>query len=219
MTHMGADRTELAKRAAAKRAKGERLTRDEERAITWWQAKQRDEILDAGLRAIPKGMYCSLAQRQQKVVDEQARRYGLPLLGPTVDLFAAIAALHDLISRNADALKSDGQPNLAAEKLSEQIRNLRTRRRLILSELKRRKDEFIPRTELRGRLQWLAQQLRRIGESLGRRFGRDAQAAVNEFLTALTTEIQSATKDNTNVATGEDDRPEARSKKPAKDRR
>lgn len=90
---------DLLKRAIGKKQRGEKLNRGEERALDRAKREQADRQLREGLTAIPKKLYVELSQRQHKILDEQAIRYGLPLLGPTVDLFALIRAFHDLLAR------------------------------------------------------------------------------------------------------------------------
>lgn len=183
-------RVESALRAAVKRLDGKRLSREEKRDLAWWEKHQREQLQAEILRALPKGVYCQLAGRQQKVIDEQARQYGLPLIGRELDLGAAIKALHDLVARNAANIRPEGGPNLGETKLSEQVKTQRLRRRLIALEIEVKRDAYIKREELRKRLEWWAEQLRIFGGQLGRKFGREAQQLFNDFLAGLALTVE-----------------------------
>lgn len=185
-----ASRIPKARAAAAKRARGEKLTRDETRALEWYEQHTRQEILAAGLRALPKGVYCELAGRQQKVVDDVGRRYGIPTTGATVDLFAVVKAFHDLIAKHATVLSAEGGADWAQEKLKQQIETLKARRQLLESDLERRREELIARVDLRRRAQWIAGRLRTLSEQLGRRHGRDAQRLANDFFANLAEDLE-----------------------------
>lgn len=183
---MGLDVAQRKKRAAkavAKQARpGAKLTREELRDVEWLQARERDELLRECLAAIPKGLYCQLAGRQQKVVDEQARRHQLPLLGPDVDMFAAVEAFHDFLAKPAIAQASDGDEDLFTERLRGQIAHLRTKSRLLDLEIEKKQDTLVSRDELRELLASWEQRLRAFGQLLGRRYGREAQQSLNDFL-------------------------------------
>lgn len=178
--------------AVTKRPVGSKLTREEERAIAREEQRQRQEVLQTVLRALPKGIYCQLAQRQQKVVDEQGYRYRLPLTGPEIDLGAAIKAFHDLIAKNAGVLTAEGDPDAQREKQKLANENLRLKKQLLEFEIAQKRQELVPRVELQRRLEWLRDRLRAFAEQMGRRFGRDTQALVNDFYTALVTELTNA---------------------------
>lgn len=187
---MGLDSTSRKKRAEkalAKQAAGKaKLTREELRDIEWLQSQQRDEILLAALAALPKGLYCQLAGRQQKVVDEHARRHQLPLIGDTVDLFRAVKSLHDLLSEHGDRIVE--QTNLAKQLVEEEIAHRRAKRRIQELEYEKKADSLVSRVELNQKLAAWSQKLRAFGEFLGREYGRDAQLQLNDLLTAVADE-------------------------------
>src|SRR3990167_816588 len=177
-----AGRKKRAAAAVAKQARGEKLSREQVCDRDWLQARGRDAQLRESLAAVPKGLYCQLAARQQKGIDEHGRRHQLPLLGSEVDLFAAIKAFHDLLARHSRALLSAGEGDLFSERLRGQIDHLRTKRRLLDLEIEQKQDTLVSRDELRELLTWWQQRLRAFGELLGRRYGREAQQALNDFL-------------------------------------
>ncbi len=185
-----ATRQARAEAAAAKKARGQKLTRDDQRALDWQDRETRERHILEGLRAIPKGLYCQLAARQNKVVDDAATRHGLPLLGATVDLFAAVRAFHDLVAKHAGVLTAAGGADWQQEKLKQQIETLKARRRLLESDIARRRDELIARAEVARRAEWLAGRLRQLAEQLGRRHGRDAQTLANDFFATLASDLE-----------------------------
>lgn len=189
---MALDHAQREKRAAAalaKQAAGKKLSREETRDCEWLSAIRRREAVRETLRALPKGWYCELAGRQQKVVDETARRYGLPLTGDKVDLYAAVRALHDLVAENSSVLTAEGGANWAQEKLVQQTETLRVKRRLAEVELQLRQSELIEVADLRQRTAWLSDRLRKFATQLGRRHGREAQQMANDFFAGLAEEL------------------------------
>ena len=114
------------------------------------------------------------------MVDEQARRHQLPILGAEVDLFAVIKSVHDRLARYSHS--PDGDEDLVSERMRGQIAHLRTKSRLLDLEIERKQDTLVGRDELRALLTWWEQRLRAFGALLGRRYGREAQQALNDFL-------------------------------------
>jgi hypothetical protein len=175
-------RMELARSAAGKKARGQKLSREESRALDWAGRRQREQMADETLRALPKGLYCRLAGRQQKVVDEQASRYGLPLLGATVDLYSVVKAYHDFLAANAARLSDNTDVDLQRVKLQAEIEVLERRVKLLDADIADRKGRLISRAELVDRLEAFSGRLRGLGDRLLRQFGNDALAMLNEFL-------------------------------------
>jgi hypothetical protein len=181
--------------ALAKRASGQPLNRGDERTIAKAERQARERLLDEALRTLPKGKYCELANRQHKVIDDAARRLGLPLTGRTIDLYAAIAALHDVLAANrhrirptAQAASDDDESNLELAKLAGEVEQLKNRNALLRRQLGRDRELYLPRAELRRRLDWLRDELKRFGEQLGRQFGAEPQTALNDLLLRLARE-------------------------------
>jgi hypothetical protein len=184
-----------ANRALAKELRGEKLSRDERRLAARLQSKQRQETIDEFTQTCPKGVYCAMAGRQQKVVDQLAHVYGLPLIGSTVNLFSVVKSLHDLIARNSGVIRADGTENWQEEKLKQQIETLKARRQLLQSEIARRRDELVSREDLQRRLQWLSERLRQFATQLGRRYGREAQQLANDTFGQLAGEVEAKSLD------------------------
>ncbi|TWU66439.1 hypothetical protein [Crateriforma conspicua] len=159
---------------------GEKLTQKQRRDIAWWQKRTRAEIADEILCAVPKGQFCKLAGRQQKVIDEQAERYDLPIDGPAINLREAIRAYHDLITANAKNIhpaddaeaiaKGEVSPHSKAEleilKLKEEVRKLQSGNERAELLLIRDRGDTIDRRQLRDMLSWLTTRLQGMGRQV-----------------------------------------------------
>ncbi|MGB7325949.1 MAG: hypothetical protein WBD31_13825 [Rubripirellula sp.] len=197
------DRTERALLAAVKKHRGGKLSQSESRDLAWWEKTHRESIIADALIAIPKGLYCQLAGRQHKVVDDAAERFGLPIGGATVDLFDAIEALHQLIADNSRSIipvnagDDDGDSGdevvykLKLAELREKVRKLEVTNERQMISLTHDRGDSIDRQELRRLLQVLIVKLRAFGQQLRRASnGQEAQQACNEFLAMLSKEVE-----------------------------
>lgn len=173
---------------------GKPLKRQEERDLTWYLNRQREQLQKELLTMLPKGIFCDLAQRQHKTIDDMADRFGLPTDGPTVDLYIVVRALYDWISEHGSKITDDeyaGREELINAKLREEIGKLRLQQDSLEIEISRRRDSLVDRAAVRERLQWLAGQLQALGKRLARTGGDGAQKTLNEFLKSLAEEIDS----------------------------
>jgi len=154
-----------------------------------------------------KGIFCAYAGRQQKVIDEQADRYDLPIDGPTVDLNDAIRAYHDLITANARYIRPADDAELAengeldldeaqhhdlqTEKLRQEIIKLRQSNERLGIQVTRDRGDSIDRRHLREMLMWLSTRLEGFGQQLRTAAnGSEAQKTLNEFLEHLADECE-----------------------------
>lgn len=177
--------------AAIRRERGERLTQKQTRDLTWLEKSARDEAVDDALRALPKGIYCELAGRQHKVIDDAAELYDLPIGGPVVDLYDAVHSLHNLIAENAHRLKAnlDGDGDeLQKEKLRQQIILLQRDIEGRDIKLAQAREESVDRTELTDLLTRLSSMLRNLGNQLGRD-DPEVQRAFNEALESFAADL------------------------------
>ena len=177
--------------AAIRRERGEKLTQKQTRDLTWLEKSTRESIASETLRVVPKGVYCEMAGRQHKVVDDAAELYELPIGGPVIDLFAAVKALHDLIAENAHRLKShlDGDvAELQEEKLRQQIEVLRRDVEGRDIKLAQAREESVDRSELTDLMGRLSAMLRKLGNQLGQD-SVEVQRAFNEALESFTKDL------------------------------
>jgi hypothetical protein len=177
--------------AKLKQAKGGDLTKSEISLV-----KKYDEIVaesnrEDALLNLPKGIYCKLSGRQQKVVDEQAVRYGLAIDGSKIDLYQVLKKFHDILAEWGPTINElqGAEGSLRTEKLRREIELLERRSKSIEIDIKNKQDEFIDRNTLRVRMEWLANKLRTVSERLGKRFGADAQVLLNHALSQIEEEL------------------------------
>jgi hypothetical protein len=193
--------------AAKKSEAGKPLTREQMRAAAAAERQERERITEIVLRELPKGAYCRLAGRQQKVIDEAASRYGLPLLGPTVNLFEAVKTFHDMVARYGQRMLEKRDEDLETEKLRAEIQVLKHRRRLMDAQLREKRNQWIPRRELREMMTWLAAQIHRFGERLKRDHGNGAADALNELLQTLAVAVENSKDAPTSKSTQQPPKP------------
>lgn len=188
-------------------AEGKKPTQVQSRDAAWHDKTQADQAAQAFAAAVPKGIFCGFAGRQQKVIDEQADRYDLPIDGPTVDLNDAIRAYHDLITANAryirpadDAESAENgdldldeaqHHDLQTEKLRQEIIKLRQSNERLGIQVTRDRGDSIDRQHLREMLSWLSTRLEGFGQQLRTAAnGAEAQKTLNEFLEHLADECE-----------------------------
>lgn len=176
--------------AKIKLEQGGKLRRQEIRDIEWFDARQRAEAIEQWIAAVPKGDYCRLSGRQHKLVDDAARNYSLPLDASSINLQAALTALHDLIAANAHRFRTDlDRVDLEEEKLRQQIVGLERDNEKKTIELQYSRGDAIPKVAVRDALVSLAARLRTMGQTLAR-IDPDARVALNDFLEALIAEVE-----------------------------
>lgn len=192
-----ADSDDTARRISAldaqlKQLRGEALSRTQLRDLAWFEHLERRRHIDQWQAAVPKGEYCQLASRQHKLVDDAALNYDLPIGDATVNLRAALTALHDLIAANAHRLRGpDGDyDDLREEKLRQEILKLEKENEKAAIDLEYARGDAIPRARLREALVMLSAQLRTLGQTLAR-INPEARDALNQFLDSLAAEIES----------------------------
>jgi hypothetical protein len=187
-------KTELAGIAARKKQiEGGKLTARETTALAKWQRELAQEMRGQLLKEIPKGVYCELAGRQQKVVDEFGARYDIPVDVPTINLYAVIKDLHTRVSELAAAARPNldaDEAELVREKLRQEIGKLQRQSAALQIDLDRHMDKLLAKSDVQTGLDWLASRLRAMGTQLHRVCGQAGIDVVNEFLDALAAEIE-----------------------------
>jgi hypothetical protein len=183
--------TVAALEAKLRQAKGFVLTKSEESLVKRYDEQIAIAVREDVLLNLPKGIYCKLSGRHQRVVDDQAGRYGLPIDGSKIDLHQAIRRFHDLIAEWGPTMRElqGEEGSLRIEKLRREVELLENRSKSIVLDIKNKQDEFIDRDTLRVRMEWLANKLRTVSERLGKRFGPDAQVLLNHSLSQIEEEL------------------------------
>jgi hypothetical protein len=175
----------LAMAALEKQRRGDTPNREEAAALRRVEKEREAQVRLECYRAIPKKDWRTWAGRQDKVILEQADRYGFPMLrGATVDLPAFVARFHDWLAENARKLAGPevDDPSLAGVKspATERKRQLECRR--LERELEREDGLWLSRAPVHECHSRMGGILRTAGEALARQFGPDAQKILNDAL-------------------------------------
>ena len=188
-----AERETLA--AAVRKTKaGEKLTAAERAALKRFRQTSEEADRWRYYATIPKKHWVKLSGRQHKILDDQAGRYGMPILGSQIDLAAVARWLHDFLARNAQKLKPDEDGLLQGDSdWSEKYR----KERALLVRLERREREMALVSRDKSHQCWtrVAGVLRRAGEILQRQFGPAALRVLNLALEDATREVDSLFSD------------------------
>ena len=182
----------LAQTAIRKRQIGETPSRAELAAWKKWESLREEELRWKYYRTIPQKHWREMSGRQARVINEQAQRYGIPFGGASVDLPAAVRALHDFLARNKVKLARDDSddPLLGGENSPALERYRDERAKLARLDRLEREKTLLPRDQVHELLGQIAALLRGAGENLQRQFGSDAHAVLDEALDDADREIE-----------------------------
>jgi hypothetical protein len=178
------------KSAITKTQRGEKLNREESRALQRAKREQLERNRTEILRTIPKKLYAELAGRQIKVVNEQGDTYGLPIRGETVDLFQVVKAYHDLLAKQGHKLLKDDDdedPGGDSPWLEEQRKQKALVTRLQRLEMER---QLLRRDVVHEKLARLASVLQNAGEQLQRQNNLDGFEVLSEAIAAMGREVE-----------------------------
>jgi hypothetical protein len=178
------DDATLARAALQKQQRGERPTREERGALRRVQRSRDDELRREHFATVRKGEWQRWSGRQQKVLNEQAARYGIPIGGAEISLPDVARWLHDFLAKNAHKLAAgDADDPAMAGVASPGLERYRLahaeRERLALA---RELAQTIVRRDLREGHARIASVLRKANEALLRQFGAAAQKLLNDAL-------------------------------------
>lgn len=170
-----ADR-ELARSALDKRRNGKRPTREEERALRRIEAAQAEAARAEAFGSITKKEWQAWSGRQQKILNEQAARYGIPIGQAIIRLPEVVLWLHDFLAENAAKLAAHEEADTSERDLLQE--------RAALARLKRQEKEgqLVALPVVQETMARWAQRLRQAAELLGRRHGAEAQAILDDAL-------------------------------------
>ena len=172
---------QLVRSAIAKRQHGDLPTAPERAALRSWEKQREAEQRWRHYRSVPKRDYLELSGRTTKVLHGLADRYSLPLRGRTIDLAAAVNALHAIIARNVDVID---RPDGGSQNGQSEALELFRRERAATAKIDRLEKErsLVPITEVRESVSMLASILRGANEKLMREYGPGAGEIMNEAL-------------------------------------
>ena len=182
----------LAKAALEKRREGKSPTRDEAAALRRIEKQKDHDLRRKHYASISKKDYRDLCGRQDKVLNEQAAEYGIPIGGAAIDLGAVLTWMHNFLAENKfklKALSDDDAANLIGASQSLKDEYLRekikvTREQAIKAQLERKHLErtLIPLDFLHETLGKVAGILRSLGGRLERRLGHHARKMLDDAL-------------------------------------
>jgi hypothetical protein len=187
------DREISALEARVKLLRKQKITLAEKQSIKWLADREWDESSQKFLKTLPKNVYCDLAGRARKTLDEQAEAYNLPLRKPALDMYEIVRVLHDRLIEFAESARlaeTSEASGLKEEKLRQEIRRIETQNAILQVDLARKNSELTPRETVREALQWLTGQLLGLGSKLAKDHGELAQAKLNDFLDSMAYEIE-----------------------------
>lgn len=196
---------ELAAAAAKKKLRGEKLTREEVRALERVQQERDDQLRAMHYRTVPKKDWVAWSGRQHKILADQARLYGLPLEGKTIDLPAVVRWLHELLASKGRRLVEQDAAGDAATRAIDEKRQIETEiRKRELAELD---GQLVSREATR--LLWtsVAAILRRYGETVQRDYGPAAVEQWNDALSECERAVREFTGETACDSPGNSGRP------------
>jgi hypothetical protein len=172
---------ELAQSAIAKMRAGKTPTRQEAAALKRVEREREEAARWDFYRTIPKKHWRMMSGRQEKVLNEQAERYGLPIGGAVIDLTSFVKRFHDFLAENARKLAmatgadSEGEsPSLERKRAADaQMAEMR---------VAAARGELVKISEIADGLGIGAAKLREAIERLEKKFGREAANIMVEAL-------------------------------------
>lgn len=130
--------------AYRKQLEGADLSPEEQQAVARYEAEQEEKRRWQHYASIPKKHWQIMSGRAQQILNEQAKRYGLPVGQAVIDLRAFVRWLHDFLERHSGAFGKDGAATellrYRRDMAKEQARRLRFRNDLDAGTLVRRDD-------------------------------------------------------------------------------
>lgn len=201
---------QLAAAALQKRRAGQKPSREEAAALRRVERARDDQLRREHYRTVRKRDWQRWSGRQQKILNEQALRYGIPIGGATIDLAAVVLWLHEFLAANNRKLAAadDEDPALAGASSPglERYRLARAAREELF--LERDRGAWIPRDAVHAALAPFAAIIRRCGEVLQRKFGREAQQIVDSHLDRAAESLNRLFLNGPATAAADDDQPE-----------
>jgi hypothetical protein len=168
----------LAAAALRKQAAGGKPSREEAAALRRVQRAREAEQRAAAYGAVPKREWAAWSGRQQKVLNEQAVRYGVPIGGATIALPELARWLHDFLAAKARKLAGDEQ--------AEDVDYWKGKRERLRYEVE--SGQRLDRGEVHQGLGRMAAVLRQAGEALQREFP-GAEVVLNQALEDYNCEV------------------------------
>lgn len=193
VSHVDQILRKLAAEAIRKNRAGQRPTAQELAALRKVERQQEEERRWQYYRTVPKQHYLMMAgdgekPRANKVVNEQADRYGLPLRGKTLDLSHVLRSFHDFLARNKHRLAkgdSEGDALSGQGESPDQKRLHKAKADMAEMDRDERRATLISADRLREICIDVGGVLKSARRRLVKKFGRDAGKMLDEGLRDL----------------------------------
>ena len=173
---------QLVMAALDKRRRGEAPTRDEREALRRYEQAHDELLRIEHFSKIRKKEWREWSGRQDKILNEQAERYGIPIGGATIDVRNVAKWLHDFLAENARRLAGtdDENPDYAGcQSVNlEKYREARAKRENLAYE--RDLLIWVRRDEIRSGFSIIAEIMKNANEALLKQFGAKAQKILND---------------------------------------
>lgn len=183
---------ELLESAIEKQRDGRSISVREDRAVRKAarirEAERRDEVLSS----VPLGVYDAMAGISARRRHDDARAYGAPLRGTSIDLRELVRWMHEFIAENRGHLRRDDDEALMLADTSDPSlsRYRLAKARLAENELAQQTRELVPVSLVAPVFDALADAMREAAEQVGRDLGPAAQDAVSERIEAVLDEAE-----------------------------
>ena len=182
----------LAQAAITKEQHGHKPTREEARALKRVRAADEENKRWHYYRTIPKKHWATMSGRQQKVLNEQAKRYGVPLARATIDLTEVATWLHDFLSTHARRLlaPAEGDELLASGSDSPALEEYRKAKAALANlDLATRRREMLSADDVRMICETYGGHIKRATRTLKRRYGAAAGEIITDALQAAADDL------------------------------
>lgn len=181
MDELEAATVKLAEQGLRKQSDGKKLTYREAAAIKAVRNVREEEARWKLYEAIPKDHYKTMSGRTDKVLNEQAQRYGIPCGGKKINLPALLRAVHDFLADNKHRLRlGESDPRMRLET---------SKAELVAMQVREHRGELMDREQIRTAMNALGSILRRGNELIKRRGFNEAhdimEESISEFVEAL----------------------------------
>lgn len=173
---------QLAMAALDKQRRGEIPSREERDALKRFEESRDEKLRLDHFSSVRKREWREWSGRQDKILNEQAERYGIPIGGATIDIRLVAKWLHDFLAENARKLS--GLDNEDPEYAGCQSVNLEKYReaRALREHLAYERDLqiWIRRADIHSGFSVIADVMKKANEALLKQFGAKAQKILND---------------------------------------
>ena len=177
--------------ALDKQRRGEIPSREEREALKRFEQSRDEKLRIKHFSSVRKGEWRQWSGRQDKILNEQAAHYGIPIGGATIDVRNVAKWIHDFLAEHARQLAGADSENpdyAGCQSVNlEKYREARALREHLAYE--RDLKIWIRREDIHGGFSVIADILKKANEALLKQFGAKAQKILNDAWEDVTREI------------------------------